>query len=164
MTKKNLATEKKLIKELEEANHATKRAQADFINYKNRIEKEKTEWIKFGEALVLVDILPLLDNFNKASEHIPEELKENSWVKGVEGIKRQFESVLKCRGLEKIDCLSTEFNPEIHEAICFMESEEEIDKVCEIFEEGYMFKEKVLRPAKVKVSKAINNKIKNINN
>jgi molecular chaperone GrpE len=150
-----------LKKDLEEAKNAAKRAQADFINYKNRTEKEKAEWIKFGEATLLAELLPVIDNFDKAWDHIPKDMRDNSWFKGVEGIKRQFESVLKCRGLEKIECLSKDFNPEFHEAVCFIESDEEIDRVCEVYEEGYRFKEKILRPAKVRVSKSINNNKEN---
>jgi|ETNmetMinimDraft_2_1059921.scaffolds.fasta_scaffold163451_2 molecular chaperone GrpE len=131
------------------------RAKADFENYKKReIENKQQDREYFNKDWIL-RILELYDNLERAEEYLPDELKENDWVKAVREIQRQFlESI---EGLEEIEAKGESFNPETHEALEQVDSEEEIGRVVEVVEKGYLLNDKVIRPAKVKVSK-YNNK------
>ena len=124
------------------------------MNFRNRVEVEKKDWIKFGEAQVLMDIVQVLDGFNQASKHVPEDIKDNQWVQGIQNIQKQFENVLKEKGVEKIACLGQPFDPNYHEAIFKEESDKSEDTILEIFADGYKLGDKVIRPARVKVAKA----------
>ncbi len=128
------------------------RLQADFDNYRRRTRKEKEEW--FGQAVedTVKSLLPVLDNFNRALEAPGEDIQ--SFRKGVEMIKRQFEDALAQLGLEPIESLGKEFDPAVHEAVeqDFASGEPENTVVAEL-RKGYRLRGKVIRPAMVKVSK-----------
>ncbi len=100
-------------------------------------------------------ILPILDSFNHASEKIPEDLKEeDEFIKGLLQIKVFFENFLKNEGVEELKCLGKEFDPFFHEAVEMVDDENnESGIIVGEIERGYKFKEKLLRPAKVKVTK-----------
>jgi molecular chaperone GrpE len=140
--------------EKEELENLAKRTQADFVNFRNRMEIEKKDWIKYGETQVLMDLIQVLDNFSQAAKHVPEDLKDNQWVQGIQNIEKQFEEILKAKGVEKIECLGEQFDPNFHEAMLQEESDEEEGTVLEVFAEGYKLGDKVIRAAKVKVAKA----------
>ncbi|KKR17571.1 MAG: Protein GrpE [candidate division CPR2 bacterium GW2011_GWC1_41_48] len=130
-----------------------KRAQADFVNFRNRVEAEKKDWVKYGEIQVLMDLIQVLDNFSQAAKHVPEDIKSNQWVLGVQNIEKQFEEALKNRGIEKIDAVGQLFDPSLHEALFMEESDKPEDTVLEVFADGYKLGDKIIRPARVKVSK-----------
>ena len=142
-----------LMKERSELTNLVKRTQADFVNFKNRIEQEKKDWIKFGEGSVIIELLGVLDNFGSAARHVPEDIKDNDWVTGIKNIEKQFEEIVFSKGLVRIDAVGKEFDPNFHEAIFSEESDEPEGTVLEVFSEGYIYDDKVLRPAKVKVAK-----------
>jgi len=139
-----------LMKERSELTNLVKRTQADFVNFKNRIEQEKKDWIKFS---VIIELLGVLDNFGSAARHVPEDIKDNDWVTGIKNIEKQFEEIVFSKGLVRIDAVGKEFDPNFHEAIFSEESDEPEGTVLEVFSEGYIYDDKVLRPAKVKVAK-----------
>lgn len=140
---------KKKNKELEDQ---YLRLQADFINYKNRKEKEKENLYSFAQEDLLSSLLPILDNFERAIESV--ENTEDSFFKGMEMIYNQFYKTLLDMGLEEIDALHEKFDPNYHHAAFQQESDEfEEGTVLEILQKGYKFKDKVIRPAMVKVSK-----------
>lgn len=127
------------------------RLQADFENYKKRIERDKAEFAKFACDSLMGEILSVLDNFELALKN-----KDNKeeFVKGVELIYTQFFSILEKKGLKKIDALGKEFDPRFHEAL--MQDEKKGAKagtVIEEFQKGYMLGDRVLRFTKVKVSR-----------
>lgn len=140
-----------LKKQAEEYLNGWKRAKADYINKEREIEKEKSEWIKFANKDLVLQLLPVLDSLHQSLDHIPKDIGENEWVKGVAQIKIQFESFLQSQGVEKIKTVGEVFNPEHHEVIGKEESDGK-DKENVIVQEvqtGYMMHDKVIRTAKV---------------
>lgn len=136
--------------EVEELRNQLIRLQADFVNYKNRVEREKSNSIILANENLILKLLPVLDNFNRAFNHLSVQ-DEN--IKGFRMIKEQFESVLKTELLEEISSDGEVFDPNLHNAI-MTESREGVDSgiILETFEKGYKIKEKVIRPSMVKVS------------
>jgi len=143
----------KLRAENEEYQQRLLRAQADFDNYRRRTVKEKEELGKYASAKLITELLPVIDNFERALQTSGDVTDAASYVKGVEMIFRQLEGVLKAEGLTAMEAEGQPFNPEFHQAIMQVESEEhEEGIVVEVVQKGYMLKDKVLRPAMVKVS------------
>lgn len=127
-----------------------KRAKADFINYKKEQEHTVQEFIKFANQNLLLQILPVLDNFYIAIKHLPKDLQDNEWVKGILHIKTQLEDILKNQGVEEIKTVGERFNPEFHEVVS---GDEQGDVVVEEVRKGYRLHGKLVRAAKVKIGK-----------
>lgn len=142
--------EEKLNLEIEELKNKLIRLQADFVNYKNRTEREKSNSIILANEALILKFLPVLDNFNRAFNHLN---LDDDIVKGFIMIKEQFESVLNTENLEEIESDGAIFDPNLHNAV-MTESKEGVESgiVLETFEKGYKIKEKVIRPSMVKVS------------
>lgn len=141
-----------LSKEVEDLTVKLARLQADFVNFKKRSEKEKESSIAYGIESFVCELLPIMDNFQRALDS--EMDKESGLFKGVEMILNQLKNLLSNKGIEEIDDLGTDFDPNIHNAISMEESEEyEAGKVVSVFQKGYKFKDKVIRPSMVIVSK-----------
>lgn len=157
MTKKEIHNEDPKFKELEEKladlTSGWQRTQADFINYKKQVNDERSKFCKTANANLVYELLPVLDNFQLAAKHVPENLAGDNWVQGIKQIERQFEDILFSVGLERIESVGQEFDPTVHEAVEHVDSEEPEDKIVEEILAGYKFDSDVLRPAKVKVSK-----------
>jgi molecular chaperone GrpE len=150
-----MAKEKKnnLEKEFDELKSLLQRTQADFVNYRRRNEEEKAEFVRLAGADVIEQILPVMDNFQMAAKHVPENLRNDNWVKGIQAIEKQLEQILAANGLEKVETVGKEFDPNVHEAIGQV-AEEKINNNEIVSEEaaGYMLNGKLLRPAKVIVN------------
>lgn len=144
-----LPTKKELESELVKLRDIAARAQADLQNLKARAEREAMEMKKFATASVLLKLLPTLDNFQRAISHVPAELKEHEWVKGVKATEQELLRQLQDEGLKRMESLGTPVDPAKHEALMTGQGEEGM--VIEIVEEGYMLHDRVLRSAKVKV-------------
>lgn len=129
------------------------RTQADFMNYKKQAAEEKAKYCRVANANLVYELLPVLDNFQLAAKHIPEDLKENNWAQGIKQIEKQFEDILLSVGLEKIETVGTQFDPMLHEAIEHIESNRPEDEIVGEILAGYRFDGDILRPARVKVSK-----------
>ncbi|MDD3678758.1 MAG: nucleotide exchange factor GrpE [Patescibacteria group bacterium] len=127
------------------------RVQADFENYKKRAQKEREEFSKYSNIDLILQILPVIDNFKLATKHLPKELEENNWAKGVLQIEKQLEQVLTSEGLEEISS-DDDFNPHEHDAVEEVASEKPPGKIIETITKGYKINGKIIRPAKVKVS------------
>lgn len=142
--------ENKVNKEIEELKNQLLRLQADFINYKNRTEREKSNSIILANEGLILKLLPVLDNFNRAFTHAN---LEDDTIKGFVMIKDQFESVLKSETVEEIESDGAVFDPNLHNAV-MTESKDGVESgiVLETFEKGYKIKDKVIRPSMVKVS------------
>ena len=142
--------EEKLNSEIEELKNQLLRLQADFVNYKNRTEREKSNSIILANEGLILKLLPVLDNFNRAFAHVN---LEDDAVKGFVMIKDQFESILKSEMVEEIESDGATFDPNLHNAV-MTESKEGVESgiVIETFEKGYKIKDKVIRPSMVKVS------------
>lgn len=134
------------IKELTET---LQRLQAEFENYKKRIDKEKSEFVKFSKQELILKLLPTLDSFELAIKN----KDKKDFLKGVELIFSQLYSALESEGLKPIKALGEKFNPYKHEVLMQEVSDKEEDIVLEELQKGYMLNDKVLRHTKVKVSK-----------
>lgn len=143
---------KKLVeasKKIEELTEATKRSMADLQNYKKRIEEEKKTFVKFASASVFLEILPVFDSFERAAQHLPEDLTENDWVKGIQSIIKQFEQIMEQFKITKMKTVGEKFDPNFHEAVASGSGEKDV--ILEELEGGYLIEDQTLRPAKVKV-------------
>jgi molecular chaperone GrpE len=143
----------KLQAEVAEHQQRALRAQADFDNFRRRTQKEKEELAKYASSKLIVELLPVIDNFERAFQAAEGSPEFESFSKGISMIFRQLESVLENEGLKAMNSVGEPFNPEYHQAIMQVESDEhEEGIVVEEVQKGYMLKDKVLRPAMVKVS------------
>lgn len=126
------------------------RAKADHINYRKDEGKRFEDMAQFVTAGLVQEILPVLDSFDLALGHeLPKDVE-----RGVLLIRSQFEDILRKRGFDEIEVKEgDEFNPERHESIGEMESDAPEGKVAEVVQRGYLFRDKVLRPARVRLSK-----------
>jgi len=126
------------------------RLQADFVNYRKRSKREKSEMTTRGKVELCSSLLPVLDNFERA---LKAEENESDFYKGVEMIYNQLLKSFADEGIEEIIALGEEFNPEYHEAIMRVESDEfEEGTVTEIVQKGFILDDRVIRPAMVKVA------------
>lgn len=138
--------------EMKKAMDGWKRERADFENYKKRQAEDKKELIAFSNLNLILELLPVLDNFYASTQHIPENQKKEAWLIGIMHIQHQLEKVLKDNGAAQIIVkVGDEFNPEIHEA---MDNQETKDKkyknrVKKVLQTGYKINGKVIRPTRV---------------
>lgn len=143
-----------LEKELEEMKNRYLRAQADLENFRRRTRKEKEEQAKYAALPVIQALLPVLDNLERALAASKESGANDGLTKGVEMVDKQIRDVLAEEGLTPIQGTGEPFNPEYHDAVMQVESEDvEPGIVVEELQKGYMLKDRVIRPSMVKVSK-----------
>ncbi|MFB6363024.1 nucleotide exchange factor GrpE [Paenibacillus elgii] len=142
-----------LKKQAEENHQRFLRAQADFDNFRRRTQKEKEEFAKYASFKLIEQLLPVVDNFDRALAASKDSSDYEALTKGIDMIFRQLEQVLTSEGLQKMEAVGQPFNPEYHQAIMQVESDEyEEGIVAEEVQKGYLLKDKVIRPAMVKVS------------
>ncbi len=125
------------------------RIQADFTNYKRRSEQEKSEIGLHTRGDVVLKLLPVLDDLERALQAVPSRFAKQSWVKGIRLIEQKFRSMLKEQGVIELEVLGTEFDPQLHEATMSHSGEE--GKVVKELSKGYMIGDKIIRPAQVAV-------------
>lgn len=126
------------------------RLQADFANYKRRTENEKKDYIELGVKKIVNDLLPVVDNFERALQL---ETEDKSFLEGIEMIYKQFCGLLEKNSIVEIKSQDEKFDPNLHHAV-LVEEREGVEEgiVIEVLQKGYMINDKVLRPAIVKVS------------
>jgi molecular chaperone GrpE len=140
----------KLTKELAEEKDKYLRLYAEFQNYRNRTTKEKTEAYNNATAKCIEEILPVIDNFERA---LQQECADENYKNGMELIFKNLLSILDRMGVKEIDAIGKPFNPNVHNAIQQVESDEyESDTVSAVFQKGYMLGERLVRPAMVQVT------------
>ncbi len=125
------------------------RAQADFINYKRRSEQEKGEISQFANASLMFNLLPVLDDLERAFTSIPPHLAQLTWVDGIKLIERKLQANLEVQGLSPIKALGEPFDPKFYEAAMHGKGKEGI--VIEELQKGYKLHDRVIRPAMVVV-------------
>jgi molecular chaperone GrpE len=125
------------------------RTQADFINYKRRTEEERAEFNSFANANLILAMLPVLDDLERAVESMPSRIAKSEWGEGIKLVLRKFQTVLQGMGVIPMISVGETFDPNIHEALRQGNGPEGI--IIEEFQKGYMMGAKVLRPAKVVV-------------
>lgn len=129
------------------------RTQADFDNFKRRVRKDKEEQAKYAALPLMENLLPVVDNFERAMAAGKEAQDVQSLMEGIDMVFRQFEQALEKEGLETIQTVGEPFDPHIHQAVMQVESEEyDSGVVVEELQKGFQLKSKVIRPAMVKVS------------
>ena len=134
---------------IEELTDTLKRSQADFENYKKRVDRERIEFMKYAHADVIEKILPVLDSFEIALKNATDKEK---FVEGIKMIYAQFYSVLEAEGLRPIKATGERFDPYKHEVLMKEESDKAEDTILEEFQKGYMLNDRVIRHSKVKIS------------
>lgn len=138
-----------LNKELQEEKDKYLRLFAEFQNFRNRTIKEKTETYNNATAKCVEEILPIVDDFERA---LAQECTDDKYKEGMQNILKRFKNILDKLGVKEIDALGKPFDPNIHHAIQQVPSDEyESDTVCNVFQKGYMLNEKLIRPAMVQV-------------
>ncbi len=138
---------------IEELEDKVKRQLAEFENFRNRTEKEKSRMYEFGARDVIEKMLPVVDNFERGLASIPEEEKGGPVASGMEMIYKQMMTTLEGLGVTPIDALNKPFDPNFHNAVMHVEDEEvEESTVVEEFQKGYIYKEHVIRYSMVKVA------------
>src|SRR2546425_1359959 len=137
---------------LAEAKDRHLRLAADFDNYKKRVRQEQLETIQHASTDLIARVLPVLDDLHNVLEHKPEGIDE-SWGKGLELSVRKLEEALGTHGLQPIDAVGAQFDPKLHEAVGHEESREPEDTVVSELRRGYRVRDRVVRPALVKVAR-----------
>lgn len=157
-SKKGIFNKKKEKKDkkdeqIEELTDKVKRQMAEFENFRKRTEKEKSQMYDMGVKSIIEKILPVIDNFERGLAAIPEEEKENAFVDGMDKVYKQMLSSLTEAGVEAIEAVGQEFDPNFHNAVMHIEDEELGENiVAEEFQKGYKYHETVIRHSMVKVA------------
>ncbi|MCK5474051.1 MAG: nucleotide exchange factor GrpE [Candidatus Aenigmarchaeota archaeon] len=168
MTKKDKKEETEIVEtlkkqleektaKLSEQEDMLKRLQAEFENYNKRTEKEKQDTLAYANEKIIIELLDILDNFERAMGEMKKTEETGKIKTGIELIFKQLYQLLKTKGVEEIEASEKQFDPKKHEALMqIVSGNHEEDTVIQVMQKGYMLKEKVIRPTKVAVSKKEN--------
>lgn len=145
-----------LEKKAEEYLGGWKRCQADFENYKKMQSESQKDMVRYATQGIVLQILPVLDNFQASVEHIPADQKEGAWVQGIMYIQKQLEGILAENGIDEIAAaVGDNFDPKFHEAVidkecksCKGEVKYE-NKISRVVSKGYKLGERIIRPVRV---------------
>ena len=138
--------------QIEELNNKLKRQMAEFDNFRKRTEKEKTQMYDMGAKSIIEKILPVIDNFERGLAAVPEEQREDAFVVGMDKVYRQMLTELDASGVKPIEAVGQEFDPNFHNAVMQVESEEyDSGVVAQELQKGYMYKDSVVRHSMVAV-------------
>lgn len=144
------------IKELEaqisELKEALQRERADVLNVRRRHEEQVASLKNLVKANVVRDLLPIIDNLERALKHAPKELENNDYVKGVQGVVKQFEKTLADIGVQRIKTIGEVFDPRYHEAVSMEDGTGTVERVSEELQAGYQLGDEIIRHAMVKVN------------
>lgn len=131
-----------------------KRTAANLENYRKRVEKERGELLKLGQATLIAQLLPMLDDLERAFLTLPSDLRGLTWIDGMTLIERKVGMLLEQHGLREIEALGKPFDPGLHQSILQEETQEYPDgQVLSVLQKGYTLNDKVLRPAMVKIAR-----------
>lgn len=140
-----------LAAQLQELTQALQRERADALNLRRRHEAEISQLRTRVKANVVQELLPVIDNFERALKHVPADLKDNDYVKGVQAVVKQFEQTLEQMGVQRIRTVGEHFDPHLHEAVGIEEGDGEHQVISEELQAGYRLGDDVIRHAMVKV-------------
>jgi molecular chaperone GrpE len=126
------------------------RSLAEFANYRRRVEQDRNRARELATSAILAQLLPIMDDLQRAISNVPEEQAESSWVQGVQFIEKKLTALFEREGVTPIDAVGQPFDPEFHEAVA-TENGSTQNVVVEVYQPGYRQGEQVLRPAMVKV-------------
>lgn len=146
------ALRKRLQEEKERADRSYanwQRVAADMANFKRRTEQERSDASKFANAMLILNLLPIVDDLDRALQNVSAELAGLTWIDGIYLINRKLQVVLENQGLKPIEAVGQPFDPNLHEAVLHGPGEE--GKVVAELQRGYVLGDRVIRPSLVKV-------------
>ena len=138
-----------LKQQLEELTRALQRERADAINLRRRHEEEIASLRTRLKANVVSELLPVIDNFERALKHVPKNLEHNDYIKGVRAVVQQFEQTLADIGVERIKTVGEHFDPHLHEAVSMEKGDGQHEIISEELQPGYKLGDNVIRHAMV---------------
>lgn len=150
MTKK--PTVHDLEQQIGELTEALQRERADATNMRRRHDEQMTSIKTLVKASVVRELLPVIDNFERSLKHVPKDIENSDYVKGVQGVVKQFEATLNQIGVEKIKTVGEVFDPKYHEAVSMEEGKGTKEVVSEELQSGYKIGDDIIRHAMVKVT------------
>ena len=150
MTKKK-PTQDELQAQIAQLTEALQRERADATNVRRRAEEDRVKLGSFYKANVVRELLPVIDNFERALKHVPKDLEDNAYVQGIQGVVTQFEDTLAKLGVERIKTVGEPFNPALHDAVSHEEGEGDTELVSEELQSGFKMGDEIIRHAMVKV-------------
>jgi molecular chaperone GrpE len=154
VTSDDLARQLEQEKEKAESYLASwQRAAADYQNFKRRVEQEREDLSRLVSAALIINVLPLVDDLERALQNVDSHLAGLTWVDGIRLIHRKFQAVLESAGVKEIEADGQNFDPANHEAVAFGQGED--GKVISVVQKGYALGGRVIRPAMVVVGRAI---------
>lgn len=146
-------TLKDLEQKIAELTEALQRERADAMNVRRRTEEDKAKLADFYKVMILRDLLPALDNLDRALRHIPKDLAGHDYIKGIEGVNKQFEQSFQKLGIQHIKTVGEPFDPRLHEAVSVEDAGGQVEIVCEELQPGYKIGDEIIRHALVKVKR-----------
>ncbi len=143
----------KFTEQIVELTEALQRERADAMNIRRHHDEQMANLKTLVKADVVRDLLPVIDNFERALEHVPKDLANNDYIKGVNAIVKQFEKTLEQMGVERIKTVGEYFNPGLHEAVSVDDGDGHDEIVSEELQAGYKIGDDVIRHAMVRVKR-----------
>jgi len=140
-----------LQQQIGELTEALQRERADATNLRRRHDEQMTSVRTLAKANVVRELLPVIDNFERALKHVPQDLEDNDYIKGVQAVVKQFEKTLADMGVQRIKTVGEPFDPRFHEAVMMEEGDGTQEVVSEELQSGYALGDEVIRHAMVKV-------------
>jgi molecular chaperone GrpE len=141
-----------LQQQVADLTEALQRERADAMNIRRRHDEQIAGLKTSVKAMVVRDLLPVIDNFERALKHVPADLEDNDYIKGVQGVVKQFEKTLADLGVTRIKTVDEPFDPHFHEAVSMEEGEGTTEVVSEELQSGYAMGDEVIRHAMVRVT------------
>lgn len=149
MSKKPTVAE--MEQQVADLTEALQRERADAMNQRRRHDEQYAGLKNMVKAQVIGELLPAIDNLERALKHAPKELDGHEYVKGVQGVVKQFEKILSELGVQRIKTIGELFDPVLHEAVAMEEGDGTVEVVCEELQPGYQLGDEIIRHAMVKV-------------
>lgn len=143
-----------LSRQVAELTEALQRERADATNIRRQHEEQVSNLRAAVKVGVIEELLPVIDNFERAIKHVPKDLETNDYIKGVQGVVKQFESTLSSMGVLRIKTVGEHFNPHLHEAVGVDDGDGENEIVSEELQAGYQLGDQVIRHAMVRVRRS----------
>jgi molecular chaperone GrpE len=140
-----------LQQQISDLTEALQRERADAMNIRRRHDEQLANARNVAKTNIVRDLLPVIDNFERALKHVPAELEGNDYIKGVQGVVKQFEKTLADIGVERIKAVNEPFDPRLHEAVSMEEGDGTEEIVSEELQSGYKLGEDIIRHAMVRV-------------
>ena len=138
-------------KQVDDLTQALQRERADSVNLRRRVDEERAQLGNFYKAMVMRDILPIIDNCERLLDHISKHSEERPLKEGVEKIIKQTQKILTDLGVERVETVGQKFDPRLHEAISMEDAGGQVEVVCEELQPGYKLADEIIRHAMVRV-------------